>query len=1018
MKKLLYACLGCISCLSTLSAQIDYRYNNEKDSDAVQNEIMPLLYDWSGEQVSPPTLIPSSPQSQIFEKYAKYQEPSSRGVAEITIPLYEIELKGVKIPIILSYDTKGIRYKQYDGEVGAGWSLSIGSFRVTRNIYGEPDEEYALFNKTQLDSYLQQSGYFRDSYMASIGSDCPGCLGFSEFSKTDGEYDQFTYVLPSTNGHFIINNRTSRTVDISESNPDKFTYTEETVSGAKSISTWTVKDQYGNQYELGKQSYETLYGKSNTGKATAWPLKRIKTSANETVDFTYSLRTVNTTRNRQYNLQLTEAPKVMMPYHYSVNYLFKGNVRDVYYYTEEVLLDKIVTDKEIITIQRSSDPNLSERIQTITIQSKTNSDVYKTIRFNYKISPSTANLAENKMTPWHCLLSSVQVGNGSTFIQKYDFSYTEPSTPDRLFPDQWGFYKMSSTTFTGVRDLQLFNEFGDDQILYSSNSDEIDREQYRKLSLSMTASTVGLPYYFLSRSGNADAVSYYSLNKMTYPTGGTTEYTYEPNQYKSGSTVVKGSGYRIRKITSRANTDSESVVTEYRYGAGEDGNGYVADPRVNYRDYYTTLALSLLTYDDPYYPGKGFHGKQIIRTYSNKPLLEDFEEAVQVSYGQVAAYQYSGSDASYNGKTIYNYSVFNAADISEFQNTNVDSYRWFVNRYRKGRSPLLTSKEIYKNTTLQMKEEYTYTTTGERTFQGVKIYQDAFFDNYEATSSDPNPSHAGNPYSQVRSLFSYGYYTLEQGYQVPASKKTTIYDGSTLTTTEGYTYNTNKLVKTQTRQNSTGGSQSLSITYPSDYADGVSSSMVGRNMLAYPVEKKWTTGSTVTSVSKTTYGSYNGTLYLPSVVQSSAGGSSLHTDLTFDAYDSYGNILQYTRSDGTKVSYIWSYNYQYPIAEIENAGLSDIYTYISQSTLNSLAAKSIPVEADWTPLSDLKTKLKAARITLYKYKPLFGITEMTDPTGLTTNYVYDNYGRLIGSSYKDGSSTYTIESYNYNNINK
>jgi hypothetical protein len=55
------------------------------------------------------------------------------------------------------------------------------------------------------------------------------------------------------------------------------------------------------------------------------------------------------------------------------------------------------------------------------------------------------------------------------------------------------------------------------------------------------------------------------------------------------------------------------------------------------------------------------------------------------------------------------------------------------------------------------------------------------------------------------------------------------------------------------------------------------------------------------------------------------------------------------------------------------------------------------------------------QISTYTYKPLVGMTSMTDPTGLTTYYAYDYIGRLIRVYQIDESSQMenTIEEYNY-----
>ena len=94
---------------------------------------------WGQSSVQQLQIIPASPQAQSFQKYLNHQITEYNGLPEIDIPLYELKIKGLTIPVTLSYHASGIRYKQYDGEVGAGWSLNAGGYRVSRTINGRDE---------------------------------------------------------------------------------------------------------------------------------------------------------------------------------------------------------------------------------------------------------------------------------------------------------------------------------------------------------------------------------------------------------------------------------------------------------------------------------------------------------------------------------------------------------------------------------------------------------------------------------------------------------------------------------------------------------------------------------------------------------------------------------------------------------------------------------------------------------------------------------------------------------------
>src|SRR5688572_19544164 len=63
------------------------------------------------------------------------------GIPNISIPLYQIEEDGIKIPLLLNYHAGGIRVSQEASWVGLGWDLAIGSIMQEINDRDDYDPE-------------------------------------------------------------------------------------------------------------------------------------------------------------------------------------------------------------------------------------------------------------------------------------------------------------------------------------------------------------------------------------------------------------------------------------------------------------------------------------------------------------------------------------------------------------------------------------------------------------------------------------------------------------------------------------------------------------------------------------------------------------------------------------------------------------------------------------------------------------------------------------------------------------
>ena len=102
-----------------------------------------------------------------------------------------------------------------------------------------------------------------------------------------------------------------------------------------------------------------------------------------------------------------------------------------------------------------------------------------------------------------------------------------------------------------------------------------------------------------------------------------------------------------------------------------------------------------------------------------------------------------------------------------------------------------------------------------------------------------------------------------------------------------------------------------------------------------------------------------------------------------------GNLIERTQVGGSTMSYIWGYDNQYPVAQLQNATYSDIEGLTAFPANFNLAMGGL------TPAQDgaLRT-LKGALVTTMTFKIGEGMKSQTTPNKLTSYYEYDTFKRL------------------------
>lgn len=86
-----------------------------------------------------PKILPSSPESFKFGSYGNIPIGLFTGEPNINIPLANFSKGDISIPISLNYSSNGIKVDEMNGSVGLGWKL-IGAGVITRTVRDLPDE--------------------------------------------------------------------------------------------------------------------------------------------------------------------------------------------------------------------------------------------------------------------------------------------------------------------------------------------------------------------------------------------------------------------------------------------------------------------------------------------------------------------------------------------------------------------------------------------------------------------------------------------------------------------------------------------------------------------------------------------------------------------------------------------------------------------------------------------------------------------------------------------------------------
>ncbi|RYE37360.1 MAG: hypothetical protein EOP48_28870, partial [Sphingobacteriales bacterium] len=240
-----------------------------------------------------PDFAPRSPEAHAFLKYGDTKINYSRGMPDISVPLYSLAAGDFVLPVELRYDSSGIKVSQEATWVGLGWNLSAGA-QIILDQRDTPDEYVDELMPS--DSYVET--VFDETEPWNIMAPAVQQLMNKSWIK-----DVFYFSSPTVNGKFIIGDSENANKVIIYP-PDSF---KVELIGQSQNRRFVVTDKFGNRYIFDSTKEKSnMVGVSGSVEWTSsWLVDKIVTAKNHEIFFTYAYDGYLSTTNYNDKVQAT-----------------------------------------------------------------------------------------------------------------------------------------------------------------------------------------------------------------------------------------------------------------------------------------------------------------------------------------------------------------------------------------------------------------------------------------------------------------------------------------------------------------------------------------------------------------------------------------------------------------------------------------------------------------------------------------------------------------------------------------
>jgi hypothetical protein len=874
-----------------------------------------------------PMLAPTTPEAAALGRYGSYEVNLFTGIPDISIPIYEVKVGELSIPISISYHASGIKIAETASRVGLGWSLTAGG-TITRKIQGRPDEKpQCYFDATNTSS-------FRVRDVAQINGALAADLTYLANVDTkiyDGEPDIFSYSFPGHNGRFLFNQKDNFKAFLIPYSPIAVT---KTYINSENVY-FSFLDEGGRKY-----SFNTFEGTStssavglNANTASSWLLSQIlSANVQDTISLKYSPISVSDQYENEYFI-INDNVTGDGAYYNNDFGTFSGEIVNTS--TMSQRLDTIIFNGGKVVFEEAPESRadfnglfyLQKRLKYIKVYAqdpvtKTYS-LNKVVQFFHSYFQSgTDNNTKRLRLDSLQILSSLSVP-----VQTYKFGYNNAiALPAKLSKqkDFWGYYNAK-------------NSYIPNTITPTS----IPRIKHTYVQ------PPGAPYdvWIGGTSLNArDPDPAYMqaaiLQQIDFPTGGFTQFAYETNQYlDDNNNPAYAGGLRIKTIKSFAASNATPLLKTYKYGLNESGFG-----RANFFLEQSFFA----NHQNCRWVDLGVNGANMCHEQATKTMHTYFANPsndIEGSDGSPVVYTYvteydgdfslEGELYKNNGKTIYQFT-----DKADAKNSLIGYGKIAFDSYQFVRG-LLTNKQVYRNNSLGT---YSKLSEQQKKYQffpfqwstggiGIVVKKLQIDQGNAGTMNDIGTSYA-NSCGMYTDAYNYMFnnYNIVSGDNKLTEETNIVYDQNDelqfVKTTVTYTYDDLTHLNISQTQTTNSKEELLKTvyTYPYNNTAFPYTAMDAAHIWDKRLSETQINGTTQISKQVTNYNSFGTPYpkYLPANIQIQLKANTIESRANFNTYDTRGNILEMQKAGDVKQSYLWDYNNLHPVAEVTGASQNEI----------------------------------------------------------------------------------------------